>query len=63
MSDAAYDYWSGTIDQLYSSEEWQAIMEANGLAPLDLQGEEFQAFVQESVNEITELSKEIGIIQ
>ena len=63
MSDAAYDYWSGAIDQLYSSEEWQAIMEANGLAPLDLQGEEFQAFVQESVNEITELSKEIGIIQ
>ncbi|WP_432254906.1 Bug family tripartite tricarboxylate transporter substrate binding protein [Limimaricola sp. AA108-03] len=63
MSEEAYDYWANSIDQLYASDEWQAIMEANGLAPLDLQGEEFQAFVQDSVNEITELSKEIGIIQ
>ncbi|SDE40348.1 Bug family tripartite tricarboxylate transporter substrate binding protein [Limimaricola pyoseonensis] len=63
MSDAAYDYWVSALDQLYASDEWKAIMESNGLAPLDLQGEEFQAFVQESVSEITELSKEIGIIQ
>ncbi len=63
MSDESYDYWVSALDQLYSSDEWQAVMETNGLAPLDLQGEEFQAFVQDSVNEITELSKEIGIIQ
>ncbi len=63
MSDESYDYWVSALDQLYSSDEWQAVMETNGLAPLDLQGEEFQAFVQDSVNEITELSKEIGIVQ
>ena len=38
-------------------------MEANGLAPLDLHGEEFQAFVAESVANIESLSREIGILQ
>ncbi|MBB3713529.1 putative tricarboxylic transport membrane protein [Limimaricola variabilis] len=63
MSDEAYDYWVGALDTLYQSDEWKTVMENNGLAPLDLQGEEFQSFVQESVAEIEELSREIGIIQ
>ncbi|WP_102106694.1 Bug family tripartite tricarboxylate transporter substrate binding protein [Oceaniglobus roseus] len=63
MSDAAYDYWVDAIAKLYASDEWKQVMETNGLAPLDLHGAEFQAFVQESVNNITALSKEIGIIQ
>ncbi|RLQ88660.1 Bug family tripartite tricarboxylate transporter substrate binding protein [Notoacmeibacter ruber] len=63
MSDEAYDYWVGAVDKLYDTEEWKAVMEANGLAPLDLQGEEFQQFVSESVQNITDLSKEIGILQ
>ncbi len=63
MSDEAYSYWVDQIDTLYDSAEWQAIMETNGLAPLDLQGEEFQQFVAESVQSIQDLSREIGIIQ
>lgn len=63
MSDAAYDYWVAQLDTLYASDEWQAVMEANGLAPLDLHGEEFQAFVAESVANIESLSREIGILQ
>ncbi|EKE44857.1 hypothetical protein OCGS_0892 [Oceaniovalibus guishaninsula JLT2003] len=63
MSDAAYDYWVDRIDTLYDSDEWQKIMEANGLAPLDLQGAEFEAFVEESIQEIEDLSREIGIVQ
>ena len=63
MSDEAYDYWVSAIEQLYDSEEWKAVMEQNGLAPLDLQGEEFESFVSDSVSSITDLSKEIGIIQ
>jgi len=35
----------------------------NGLAPLDLGSDAFQAFVAESVASITEMSKEIGLIQ
>ncbi|TYB85569.1 tripartite tricarboxylate transporter substrate binding protein [Oceaniovalibus sp. ACAM 378] len=63
MSDAAYDYWVNAIGTLYASDEWKTVMENNGLAPLDLQGDEFQAFVQDSVDSITALSKEIGILQ
>ena len=63
MSDEAYDYWVEQIDTLYDSPEWQAVMESNGLAPLDLQGEEFQSFVAESVQNIQDLSREIGILQ
>ncbi|MCP1199118.1 tripartite tricarboxylate transporter substrate binding protein [Notoacmeibacter sp. MSK16QG-6] len=63
MSDDAYNYWVNAIGTLYDSDEWKAIMEANGLAPLDLQGDEFQSFVSDSVQEITDLSKEIGILQ
>jgi len=63
MSDAAYDYWVNAIGTLYASDEWKGVMETNGLAPLDLQGDAFEAFVAESVASITALSKEIGIIQ
>lgn len=63
MSDEAYDYWVAQIGSLYDSDAWKAVMEANGLAPLDLRGDDFQAFVSESVASITAISKEIGIIQ
>jgi putative tricarboxylic transport membrane protein len=63
MSDAAYDYWVERIATLYDSEEWKTVMENNGLAPLDLQGEEFQTFVADSVQSIQDLSREIGILQ
>ncbi len=63
MSDDAYNYWVDAVAQVYSSEEWKEIMAQNGLAPLDLQGEEFQQFVAESVARIEGLSREIGLIQ
>ena len=63
MSDAAYDGWVAKIGALYASDEWKGIMEANGLAPLDLQGDEFQQFVADSVAQIEGISREIGIIQ
>ena len=63
MSDEAYDYWVDALGTMYASEEWKNTMAANGLAPLDLQGEAFQAFVAESVSSIQELSREIGLIK
>jgi putative tricarboxylic transport membrane protein len=63
MSDAAYQYWVDAIGQVYASEQWKQIMAQNGLAPLDLRGQEFEAFVEDSVAEITDLSKQIGLIQ
>ncbi len=63
MSDDAYDGWVEKIAALYASDEWKKVMETNGIAPLDLQGEEFQAFVADSVERIQGISKEIGIIK
>ena len=63
MSDEAYAFWVETIGKVYDSEEWKAIMASNGLAPLNLRGEEFQKFVAENVKEIEDLSREIGILQ
>lgn len=62
MSDDAYNYWVEQIGATYDSAEWKDVMAANGLAPLNLRGADFQAFVQESVDSIQALSKEIGLI-
>lgn len=63
MSDEAYAYWVEQIGKVYESPEWKAIMASNGIAPLDLRGDAFQAFVKESVDSIQALSREIGLIQ
>lgn len=63
MSDEAYQYWVDTLDTMYDTEEWKTVMENNGLAPLDLHGAEFEAFVADSVDRIEALSKEIGLIE
>jgi putative tricarboxylic transport membrane protein len=63
MSDAAYEYWSKQIAAVYASPEWKKVMEANGLAPLDLQGADFEKFVANSVQQIQDISKEIGILK
>ncbi len=63
MSDEAYEGWVAKIGELYASDEWKETMTNNGLAPLDLQGAEFEAFVAESVQRIQDISREIGIIQ
>ncbi|AUH32233.1 Bug family tripartite tricarboxylate transporter substrate binding protein [Paracoccus tegillarcae] len=63
MSDEAYDAWVAKIAELYASDEWKEVMAVNGIAPLDLQGEEFQQFVADSVTQIQDISREIGIIK
>ena len=63
MSDAAYDFWVQSIADLYASAEWQAVMAETGLAPLSLQGDAFQQFVADSVAQIQQISRDIGIIQ
>lgn len=63
MSDDAYAFWVEQVGKAYDSKEWKEVMENNGLAPLSLRGAEFQTFVANSVAEIQELSKEIGLIK
>jgi putative tricarboxylic transport membrane protein len=61
--DEAYDFWVDTLGQLYESEEWQTIAVESGLTPIWRGGEEFQAFVQEQVDAMRQISQDIGIIQ
>ena len=63
MSDEAYNTWVSKISDLYASDQWKQVMAANGLAPLALQGEDFQAFVAKSVAQIQQISRDIGIIK
>jgi putative tricarboxylic transport membrane protein len=59
----AYEAWVAKIGELYASDAWKDVMANNGLAPLNLQGAEFEAFVAQNIAEIEAISKEIGIIQ
>ncbi len=63
MSDEAYNSWVEKIGTLYASDEWKAVMAANGMAPLSLTGQDFQDFVAGSVAQIQQISKDIGIIK
>ncbi|WP_346891702.1 tripartite tricarboxylate transporter substrate-binding protein [uncultured Roseibium sp.] len=63
MSDEAYNTWVSKISDLYASDEWKQVMAANGLAPLALQGKDFQTFVAKSVAQIQQVSRDIGIIK
>lgn len=63
MSDEAYAAWVDKIAMLYASDEWKKVMETNGLAPLDLKGADFDKFVADSVTQIADLSRQIGIIK
>lgn len=63
MSDEAYNAWVDKITTLYASDEWKKVMETNGLAPLDLKGADFDKFVADSVTQIADLSRQIGIIK
>ncbi|WP_238365763.1 Bug family tripartite tricarboxylate transporter substrate binding protein [Mesobacterium pallidum] len=63
MTDEAYDAWVSKIADLYASDAWKEVMAANGMAPLDLQGAAFEEFVAASVQQIQDISREIGIIK
>ncbi|NCT11389.1 MAG: tripartite tricarboxylate transporter substrate binding protein [Rhodobacterales bacterium] len=63
VSDEVYAGWADKLAQVAASEQWQTAMAENGLAPYTLIGADFEAFVRDNIAEITEISKEIGIIQ
>ncbi|MEO8245085.1 MAG: tripartite tricarboxylate transporter substrate-binding protein, partial [bacterium] len=63
MSDEAFAYWQDAVAKVYGSDEWKAVMEQNGLAPIDATPAEFQAYVADSIASIQAISKEIGLIK
>ena len=63
ISDEAEAYWTDAMDTIYQSEEWQSVMAQNGLMPFHMTAGEFEEFVLNQINDIEQLSKDIGLIQ
>jgi putative tricarboxylic transport membrane protein len=63
ISEEAKTYWTDAMDTIYESEEWQSVMTQNGLMPFHMTAGEFEEFVLNQINDIEQLSKDIGLIQ
>lgn len=63
ISDEAYNKWSDALAKVAASDEWAAAMEANGLAPFTKVGDDFQGYLDGVIEEIAELSRDIGVIK
>ncbi len=59
----AQAYWVNAIDELYASEEWKSVMQQNGLIPFHPPANEFESFVRAQVDDIEQLSREIGLLK
>jgi putative tricarboxylic transport membrane protein len=62
MSDAAYDYWVDALGQVEASDEWAIARADNGLSPLRLLGDDFQAFALDAVASFRTLSEPYGLV-
>ncbi|WP_417331252.1 Bug family tripartite tricarboxylate transporter substrate binding protein [Halomonas cupida] len=63
LSDEAKQYWVDAMGTVYHSEEWQSVMQNNGLMPFHMAGPEFETFVMQQIGDIRQLSQDIGLIQ
>lgn len=63
VGDEAYQWWVGAMEQLYNSDAWKEAMANNGLVPFWRGGDEFKAFVDQQVQDLEQLSREIGLLQ
>ncbi len=63
ISDEEFNGWADKLKQVAESDEWKASMEANGLAPFTLVGDDFQGWVDGVIADIQTMSKELGVIQ
>lgn len=59
----AQKYWVDAVDTLYASDEWKAVMKNNGLIPFHPKAGEFESFVTNQVQDIENLSREIGLLK
>ncbi len=63
ISDEQFEAWADKLRAVAESDEWEAAMEANGLAPFTKVGGDFQSWIDGVVASTEELSREIGVIQ
>lgn len=63
VSDDTFNMWAERLQKVADSSEWQEAMVANGLAPFTKVGGDFQGYIDQVVEEVRQLSKDIGVIQ
>jgi len=62
-SDEAKEFWSNAIQTMVEDEGFQQTLEDAAMAPFNNFGDDMYQFVASSIEDITALSKEIGIIK
>ena len=62
-SEASYRKWTEALRKVGDSPEWADAMVANGLAPFNKVGSDFQSYVDGAIAEIRDLSAELGVIK
>jgi len=62
-SEESYKKWSDALAQVAASDEWAEAMKANGLAPFTKVGDDFQTYLADVIEEVRNMSREIGVIQ
>lgn len=62
-SDESKAYWKDAIAKVYASDEWKKIMTRSGLIPFEPEGESFEAYVNQQIADIADLSREIGLLK
>jgi putative tricarboxylic transport membrane protein len=62
MSDEAYDFWVDALGEVEASDEWAEARAGNGLSPLRLLGDDFQAFALDVVDSFRTLSEPFGLV-
>lgn len=63
ISDDAREYWVDAMDTIYESDKWKDVMTQNGLMPFHMSAEEFDRFVHDQIDDIEQLSREIGLVK
>lgn len=63
VSDETFNMWAERLMKVAESDEWKAAMVANGLAPFTKVGNDFQSYINQVVDEVRTMSKELGVIQ
>ncbi|MDO6730030.1 tripartite tricarboxylate transporter substrate-binding protein [Marinovum sp. 2_MG-2023] len=62
-SDEAKEFWKQAIMTMAESDDFKAALEAAAIEPFNNFGDDMNAFVQGTIDDVTKLSKEIGIIK
>jgi putative tricarboxylic transport membrane protein len=62
-SEASYKQWSDALAKVAASKEWADAMEANGLVKFTKVGPDFQNYLNGVMQEVQDMSKELGVIK